>query len=69
MISISTYSQVEIIAHRGASYPAPENTVAASKLAWELGADAVEADIHLSRDNKIMCIHDSGYKKNYRSGL
>ncbi len=63
MISISTYSQVEIIAHRGASYLAPENTVAASKLAWELGADAVEVDIHLSRDNKIMCIHDSDTKR------
>lgn len=63
MINISTYSQVEIIAHRGASYLAPENTVAASKLAWELGADAVEVDIHLSRDNKIMCIHDSDTKR------
>ena len=63
MISISTYSQVEIIAHRGASYLAPENTVAASKLAWEVCADAVEVDIYLFRDNKIMCIHDSDTKR------
>ncbi|MDY0099229.1 MAG: glycerophosphodiester phosphodiesterase [Bacteroidales bacterium] len=63
MINISTYGQVEIIAHRGASYLAPENTVAASELAWELGADAVEVDIYLSRDNKIMCIHDPDTKR------
>jgi glycerophosphoryl diester phosphodiesterase len=54
---------VEIIGHRGASYLAPENTVASAKLAWELGADAVEADIYLSKDNKIMAIHDSNTKR------
>lgn len=63
MISFSTYSQIEIIAHRGASYLAPENTVAASQLAWKLGADAVEVDIYLSKDNKIMCIHDPDTKR------
>ncbi len=35
-------SPVEIIAHRGASYDAPENTLASVKLAWEQHADAVE---------------------------
>lgn len=59
----SLKSQVEIIAHRGASYLAPENTVASAKLAWELGADAVEIDIYLSKDNRIMCIHDSDTKR------
>jgi glycerophosphoryl diester phosphodiesterase len=34
-----SYGQVEIIAHRGASFLAPENTVASSKLAWQSGAD------------------------------
>lgn len=62
-ISKLTYSQVEIIAHRGASFLAPENTVASSKLAWKMGADAVEVDIYLSKDNKIMCIHDSNTKR------
>src|SRR4030042_6528931 len=55
--------QVEIIAHRGASYLAPENTVASSMLAWELCSDAVEVDIYLSKDNRIMCIHDSNTKR------
>lgn len=54
---------VEIIAHRGASYLAPENSVASSKLAWELGADAVECDIYLSADNRIMVNHDGTTKR------
>lgn len=55
--------EVEIIAHRGASYLAPENSLAASKLAWELGADAVECDIYLSKDNRIMVNHDGTTKR------
>jgi len=56
-------AQNTFIAHRGASYLSPENTVAAAKLAWELGADAVECDIHLSKDNRIMVIHDKDTKR------
>lgn len=51
-------TSLELIAHRGASYDAPENTLAAFNLAWKQGADAVEGDFHLTRDNKIVCIHD-----------
>lgn len=47
-----------IVAHRGASHDAPENTIASFKLAWSQGADAIEGDIHLSSDGKILCIHD-----------
>lgn len=47
-----------IVAHRGASYDAPENTLAAMNLAWEQGADGVEADFYLTSDGKIICIHD-----------
>lgn len=47
-----------IIAHRGESYLAPENTLAAINLAWANGAEAVEIDIHLTKDNKIVVIHD-----------
>ena len=49
---------VEIVAHRGASHDAPENTLPAVRLAWEQGADAVEIDIHATRDGKIVAIHD-----------
>lgn len=54
---------MEIIAHRGASFDAPENTLSAVNLAWEQGADAVEIDIHCSRDGKIVVIHDPGLRK------
>jgi glycerophosphoryl diester phosphodiesterase len=48
----------KIIAHRGESFEAPENTMAAINLAWEKGARAVEIDIHLSLDSEIIVIHD-----------
>jgi glycerophosphoryl diester phosphodiesterase len=54
-----------IIAHRGASHRAPENTLAALKLAWEEQADAVEIDAQLSRDGKIVVIHD---RNTWRAG-
>jgi glycerophosphoryl diester phosphodiesterase len=47
-----------IVAHRGASDLAPENTLAAFRLAWEQGADLVEGDFHLTRDGAIVCHHD-----------
>ncbi|MGI9242338.1 MAG: glycerophosphodiester phosphodiesterase [Verrucomicrobiales bacterium] len=47
-----------VVAHRGASHDAPENTLAAFRLAWEQGADAIEGDFFLTRDGKIVCTHD-----------
>lgn len=52
-----------IIAHRGASKDAPENTIPAFELAWEQGADAIEGDFHLSKDGEIVCIHDKSTLK------
>ncbi len=54
---------MEIIAHRGASHDAPENTLAAVNLAWQQNADAVEIDVHLSRDGQIVVIHDENTRK------
>lgn len=48
-----------IIAHRGASGEAPENTLAAFQLAMDQGCDAIELDIHLSADGNIIVCHDS----------
>jgi len=56
-------AQPRLIAHRGASAAAPENTLAAFQAAWSEGADGIEADFHLSRDNKIVCIHDEDTKR------
>jgi glycerophosphoryl diester phosphodiesterase len=50
---------MQIIAHRGASYEAPENTLAAARLAWTQGADALEVDVHLTRDGRLAVIHDA----------
>ena len=52
-----------IVAHRGASHDAPENTLAAFHLAWERGADGVEGDFYLTRDRRIVCIHDKDTKR------
>ena len=51
------------IAHRGASYEAPENTLASVKLAWEVNADAAEIDVYLASDNRIMVIHDKDTRR------
>jgi len=48
-----------VIAHRGASGYAPENTQAAFRKAVALGAIAVETDVHLTKDGVIVTIHDS----------
>ncbi|WP_409299320.1 glycerophosphodiester phosphodiesterase [Peribacillus sp. SCS-26] len=47
-----------IIAHRGASGYCPENTRSAFQKAIEMGADSVELDIQLSKDGKLVVIHD-----------
>ena len=54
---------VEIVAHRGASYDAPENTLPAIQLGFEQGADAVEIDIYLTRDGRIVALHDATTKR------
>ncbi len=52
-----------IVAHRGASYDAPENTMSAFNLAWKLGADGVEGDFYVTKDEQIVCIHDKDTKR------
>lgn len=47
-----------VIAHRGASAYAPENTMSAFKKALELGAQGLELDVQLSLDGKLVVIHD-----------
>jgi glycerophosphoryl diester phosphodiesterase len=47
-----------ILAHRGASHWAPENTLAAFRLAAEMGADGVELDVQLCKDGEAVVIHN-----------
>ncbi|MEN8201710.1 MAG: glycerophosphodiester phosphodiesterase family protein [Bacteroidota bacterium] len=55
-------SNFSFVAHRGASYLAPENTIASIRLAWELGADAAECDVMLSSDKQVILFHDKNTK-------
>ncbi len=51
--------RIEIIAHRGSSKVAPENTRAAVRRGWVEGADAVEVDCRLTRHGEVVVIHDA----------
>jgi glycerophosphoryl diester phosphodiesterase len=53
----------EFIAHRGASWLAPENTMAAIELAWIMDVDAVEFDIFITKDDEIVVFHDPHIKR------
>ncbi|MCL5269801.1 MAG: hypothetical protein M1457_04435 [bacterium] len=50
--------RIDVIAHRGASAQAPENTLAAFRLAHEMGADWFELDCQFSRDGHLVVMHD-----------
>jgi glycerophosphoryl diester phosphodiesterase len=60
---IAPVSAVEIIGHRGASHDAPENTLASVNLAWQRNADAVEIDVYLTSDGRIVAFHDKTTKR------
>ncbi|MCA1623976.1 MAG: hypothetical protein LC778_09285 [Acidobacteria bacterium] len=47
-----------IIAHRGASAYAPENTLPAFRLAFEMGADFIEYDVQVTKDKQLVILHD-----------
>ncbi len=52
-----------IIAHRGSSATAPENTLRAFQEAEKAGADMVELDVRMTRDGVLVVIHDRGLKR------
>ncbi len=52
-----------IIAHRGLTSAAPENTVAAFRAAVGAGADGIELDVRLSRDGEVVVLHDPGLER------
>jgi glycerophosphoryl diester phosphodiesterase len=55
--------ETAVMAHRGASAAAPENTLAAVRGAIESGADWVEIDVQETADGEIVVVHDSDLKK------
>lgn len=56
-------TNITIVAHRGASYAAPENTIPSYELAFKENADFIEGDFWLTKDNQIVCIHDPDTKR------
>jgi glycerophosphoryl diester phosphodiesterase len=65
MLASATYAQneVAIVGHRGASFLAPENTLASYNLAWELDVVAAECDIMLTKDKQVILFHDKKGKR------
>lgn len=51
-------SAVRVIAHRGSSAARAEHTLAAYRLALDEGADGLEADVRLTADGQLVCVHD-----------
>ena len=52
-----------VVAHRGASSLAPENTLSSVRKALELGADHCEIDVQLTKDGEVVLMHDSRLKR------
>jgi glycerophosphoryl diester phosphodiesterase len=52
-----------LIAHRGASAYAPENTIPAFRLAADQGADFVEFDLQMTKDRQVVCLHDNSLER------
>jgi glycerophosphoryl diester phosphodiesterase len=57
------YTRPTLIAHRGASWDAPEHTLAAYELALKQGADFVEPDLQMTKDGVLVCLHDTGLER------
>lgn len=55
---LRTARAVRVVAHRGASHAHPEHTLAAYRQAIADGADALECDVRLTADHKLVCVHD-----------
>ncbi len=65
MRRVQRSSAPAIIAHRGASADAPENTLAAFRLAIAQGADGLECDLRMSADGQIVISHDDSLARTH----
>ncbi|CRH17166.1 glycerophosphodiester phosphodiesterase [Carnobacterium maltaromaticum] len=59
-------SKTKIYAHRGASGEYPENTLLSFRKAIETGVDGIECDIHLTKDEELVVIHDEEVKRTFK---
>lgn len=58
LLILTAATPVLFISHRGESLNAPENTMAAFRAAIERGADGFELDVYLTKDERLICLHD-----------
>ena len=63
VMNLSAQEKPVFVGHRGASYLAPENTLASYKLAWEQDVKAAECDIQLTKDDQVIVFHDKTGKR------
>jgi glycerophosphoryl diester phosphodiesterase len=61
--SVRLEDEVQVMAHRGASTAAPENTMAAFRQAISDGADWIELDVQETADGEVVVVHDSDFMK------
>ena len=57
--ALKPYTKPTLIAHRGASFDAPEHTLEAYALALKHAADFVEPDLQITKDGVLVCLHDT----------
>lgn len=67
--SVSETSDIAVIAHRGYSSEAPENTIPAILLAAEMGYDTIECDINWTKDGVPILLHDDSINRTARRSL
>ena len=63
LLCLAADPNVEVVAHRGESFDAPENTLAAFQLAWSRKVTTIELDVHLTKDGQLIVCHDPNTKK------
>ena len=61
--NVEMFSDTMVMAHRGSSYDAPENTILAFENAMYAMADYIELDVHETKDGEIVVIHDASLKR------
>ncbi|MBD3351334.1 MAG: hypothetical protein GF364_07585 [Candidatus Lokiarchaeota archaeon] len=61
--NIEKKNEIFVTAHRGANAECPENTILSFKTAIDIGADLIEMDIHKSRDDQIIVMHDGNTRR------
>jgi len=60
---LGTHKNIIVTGHRGAGGLAPENTLAAIQLGLDLGVDRIEIDIHQTKDNHLVVLHDRSLRR------